>query len=173
LEVAVEAWPLLETMLTRSLVAASIEATARGASVVVDPSGANLLASISAGAQRRDVVPDGRLGDGPTTLATFEAKYSPRYTSDWPQRNHVFQALATAAACGSPLAVLVYPERFDALWWSVSGFSGKPELLAAIGLDLFGYSTGPGDVDRGRAVLDLLSGPPSGAATSVVAVTSK
>src|SRR5262249_53441169 len=145
-----------------------IEATARGASVVVDPSGATLLTSLSPGAQGRDVIPDGRLRDGPRTLATFEAKYSPRYTSDWPHRNHVFQALTTAAACGSPLAVLVYPERFDPLWWSVIGLNGTPVALAAIGLDLFGYSSGPGDVDRGKRVLDLLAGPPSGAASPLL-----
>jgi hypothetical protein len=172
LEVAVEAWPLLETLLTRSLVAASVEATARGTNVMVDPSGATLLTSVGPTGQGRDVIPDGRLRGGPTTLATFEAKYSPRYASDWPQRNHVFQALATAAACGSPLAVLVYPERFDPVWWSVSGFNSKPKALAAIGLDLFGYSSGPGDVDRGNKVLDLLAGPPSGAALPAAAGTS-
>ena len=96
---------------------------------------------------------------GLDTSATFEAKYSPRYTSEWPSRAHVFQALSTAAACSSPLAVLVYPERFDAAWWSVSGFNGKPKALAAIGLDLFGYASGAGDVERGNRILDLLAGP--------------
>lgn len=165
LEVAVEAWPLLETLLTRSLAAASLRASATGTKVAVDTSGATLLTSLNPVVQGREVVPDGRLSNGPTTLATFEAKYSPRYPSEWPQRNHVFQALATAAACRAPLAVLVYPERFGALWWSVSGFSGKPEMLVAIGLDLFGYSSGPGDVERGNMLFDLLAGPPSGAST--------
>ena len=172
LEVAVEAWPLLETLLTRSLMAASIEAKAGGANVGVDTSGATLLSSLSRGVQGRDVIPDGLLSDGRATLATFEAKYSPRNASDWPHRNHVFQTLATAAACDSPLAVLVYPERFDAVWWSVSGFNGKPKTMAAIGLDLFGYSRGPGDVDRGKRILDLLSGPPSGVAIPVLMVVS-
>lgn len=168
LEVAVEAWPLLETLLTRSLVAASAAGPSRGLSMTLDPRSARLLTPVTAGIRERDAVPDGRLSTGLDTLATFEAKYSPRYPSEWPPRGHVFQAVSTAAACGAPLAVLVYPERFDVAWWSVTGFSGKPRALAAVGLDLFGYTSGPGDVERGNRILDLLSGPPSTAAASAL-----
>jgi hypothetical protein len=164
MEVAVEAWPLLETLLTRSLGAAAVAGPSRGLNLVRDRGAARLLTPLTAGAVERDAVADGRLSMGLDTLATFEAKYSPRYTSEWPSRSHVFQALSTAAACSSPLAVLVYPERFDAAWWSVSGFNGKPKALAAIGLDLFGYASGAGDVERGNRILDLLAGPPSASA---------
>jgi hypothetical protein len=161
LEVAVEAWPLLETLLTRSLVAAAVAGPSRGMTLVLDPRSARLLTPLTVGAPERDAVPDGRLSMGLDTLATFEAKYSPRFSSEWPPRAHVFQALSTAAACGSSLAVLVYPEGFDAASWSVSGFNGKPKTLAAVGLDLFGYASGAGDVERGNRILDLLAGPPS------------
>jgi hypothetical protein len=119
LEVVVEAWPLLETLLTRSLAAASVQALAAGSAMVVDARSAQLLLAISPGAEGRVVLPDGRLSLGAKTLATFEAKYSPKDYSDWPRRSHVFQALATAAACDSPLAVLIYPERFEPIWWVV------------------------------------------------------
>lgn len=159
LEVVVEAWPLLETLLNRSLTAAA-QATAAGSPLIVESGSAALLTAISPGAFSRGVFADGRLSDGRDTLATFEAKYSPRETSDWPNRNHVFQALATAAAWQSPLAVLVYPELFDAQWWAVEGFNSKPKGLVAIGLDLFGYESGSGDIERGMRIQTLLSSPP-------------
>jgi hypothetical protein len=168
-EVVVEAWPLLEELLTRALGAVSVQAHASGRTVVLDPRQATLLTPIAAGQEGRDVQPDGRLSDGSHTLAIFEAKYSPRMSRNWPFRPHVFQALATAAACDSPLAVLVYPESFEPIWWNVEGFHSRPAALAAIGLDLFGYRSGLGDLERGRTILQVLAGPP--VASSVVAAS--
>lgn len=161
LEVVVEAWPLLETLLSRSLVAASVQANTLGSTLIADRPSVKLLTPSSWDAEGRSVNPDGRLLDGHQTVATFEAKYSTRDLTDWPHRNHVFQALATAAAFDSPLAILVYPEAFDPVWWTVEGFDSKPQALGAVGLDLFGYQSGLGDVERGKTILSLLGGPPS------------
>lgn len=168
-EVVVEAWPLLEELLTRALAAVSVQANSSGRSILLDPSQATLLTPVAAGQDGRTVQPDGRLSEASQTLATFEAKYSPRMSNDWPSRPHVFQALATAAACDSPLAVLVYPESFPPIWWRVEGFHSRPGALAAVGVDLFGYRSGSGDLERGRMILQILAGPP--AATSAIAGT--
>jgi hypothetical protein len=91
------------------------------------------------------------------TVATFEAKYVRRNKAEWPEREHIYQTLTTAAACGSPLAVLVYPEQFEPVWWQVEGFNGSPSYLAAIGLGLYSYRRGIGDETRGSRLLGLLA----------------
>jgi hypothetical protein len=125
------------------------------------PSAALLTREPGSTGSARHAVPDGRLDDDDQVLATFEAKYARVGTGGpWPPREHVFQALATAAAHGSPLAVLVYPDRFDAIWWQAHGFHDSPSHLAAIGLGLFSYRRGPGDDERGQRILDLLDRTP-------------
>lgn len=162
-EIAIEVWPLLERLLERALEDAACAARASGRPLVNAPKGTTaLLVSPSEGGRPRDVEPDGQLTEAGVTLATFEAKYTTR-GNRWPNDDHVFQALTTAAACRSPLAVLVYPEEFPAVWWEVEGFHGTPKSLAAIGLGLFSYRRGPGDRERGRLILDLLNGRPHGA----------
>lgn len=162
--IAIELWPLLERLLERSLLAAARIAHSEGRTFEsVGKRGEVLLSEPGGSAQGvHGVEPDGRLLEGSTTIATFEAKYKRRAGADaWPPRNDVFQALATAAACGSPLSVLVYPESFPPAWWTVEGFSNRPLHLAAIGLGLFSYRIGLGDEERGRALLDLLEQVPS------------
>jgi hypothetical protein len=114
------------------------------------------------------VTPDGELASAGSTAATFEAKYVRRGTGEWPEREHVYQTLTTAAVCGSPLAVLVYPEQFDTVWWQVKGFKGSPSHLAAIGLGLYSYRRGTGDETRGSRLLDLLAARPAFAPTASV-----
>jgi hypothetical protein len=163
LEIAIEAWPLLETLLTRALDAAVQEAKGRSRELV-SPGRRHyaLLTKPSAGGLAGTVVPDGQLDEAGQTVASFEAKYSSAMSSGVePQRGHIFQALSTAAALGSPLAVLIYPNEFEPIWWNVNGFHGFPERLVALGMDLFSYVRGPGDVKRGRAILDILEAPPS------------
>jgi McrBC 5-methylcytosine restriction system component len=156
---AIEAWPLLERLLEQALRAAVSLAEQRGQKLRA-PGGrrTKLLAGVNT--RGRSVVPDGRLIDqAEHHLATFEAKYARSDSETWPPREHYFQALATAAACGSDLAVLVYPAAFEPVWWSTDSFNGKPRHLVAIGLGLFDYRRGVGDVERGRALLNLLDGP--------------
>lgn len=154
---AIEAWPLLETLLTRALQQAVRLGRDHGREMRCPPKhGSELIrpAPRSPG-RRRSAEPDGRLLDGTSTIASFEAKYSPGDGTD-PPRQHVFQALATAAACRAPLAVLVYPDEFEPVRWDTSGFGGRPGRLVSIGLGLFGYRRGEGDRQRGRRILDLV-----------------
>ena len=162
---AIEPWPLLERLLVRALHAAARQAAGFGLQLrpeghstypllrpdsVVEPA-----PSLARFARPRGVEPDGSLWLGSEILANFEAKYS-RADSDATFRRHVFQAMSTAAALGSPLAVLVYPERSGQVTWSVQGFDGRPVRLAAIGLDMFAYRRGEGDESRGAVLLDLV-----------------
>lgn len=166
---AIEAWPLLERLLERALRAAVRLSEERGRKLSAPARHyTKLLTGINTNG--RSVVPDGRLTDkSKHHLATFEAKYARSDSDKWPPREHYFQALATAAACGSDLAVLVYPDAFDPLWWSTDAFNGKPAHLAAIGIGLFSYRRGAGDVERGEALLSLLDGPQAVATPTTVA----
>lgn len=159
----VEAWGLLETMLARAL-AEVVRLALHDGRVLASPgkTRARLITpSIGSLGKRRSVEPDGRLLEGTKTVATFEAKYT-RGLGLEPDRTHVFQALSTAAACGSPLTVLVYPDEFAPVWWQTRGFNERPKHLVAIGLHLFGYGRGAGDRSRGRQLYDLLGGPAVG-----------
>jgi hypothetical protein len=156
---AIEAWPLLERLLERALAAAVRLSQQHGAPLVA-PAKHHTTLLTGLNASDRSVVPDGRLTDrSGRHLATFEAKYARVDAGTWPPREHCFQALATAAACRSELAVLVYPDAFEPVWWSTTAFDGTPAHVAAIGLGLFGYRRGAGDVERGEALLQLLGGP--------------
>jgi hypothetical protein len=160
--IAIEAWPLLERLLQRALSAAVQLASKAGTQLHAPPKVRVRLLDEPRGSAfaSRGVEPDGRLELDGRTIATFEAKYRRRIDQDdWPYRGDVFQALVTAAACGSRVAVLVYPETFPVAWWSVRGFDDRPTFLAAIGLGLFSYR-GRGNNDAlGKRILDLLGGP--------------
>lgn len=163
LEVAVEAWPLLERLLDRSMSAAVELAGRQGRRLVKSSrSLAPLLTNPPPNFRRRFVEADGWLIENGQTVATFEAKYSPGPLPErWPERAHLYQAVSTAAACQSPLAVLVYPGHFEPLWWDTSGFDDKPSALVAVGLGLFSYRRGDGDRVRGETLLNVLGGRPA------------
>ena len=130
---------------------------ARGHSthLLLDPEGVGKASPLQRLHRKRFVEPDGSMWLDGSPVATFEAKYSmpkgPEST-----RSHVFQAMTTAAALGSPLSVIVYPERSDAVVWAAQGFDGKPVRVVAVGIDMYGYRRGRGDAERGRLVLDIL-----------------
>lgn len=156
----VEAWRLLETLLERALHAAvrivrehmfDMHVHAKAKTRLLTP------AADSPGS-RSHVIPDGRLTTpAGLTVATFETKYS-RGTDTRPKEEHVYQALTTAAACGSHLAVLAYPDTFNPVTWDVEGFDGRPARLVAIGLGLYRYRRGAGDRERGQRIYNLLAG---------------
>jgi len=152
LEVAVEPWPLLETLLERTL-----RAVSDGDSPLrLEPKRTHpLLVNVATGATEQSVEPDGllRWSNG-RVAATFEAKYSSVAS---PSREHVFQALTTAAALRSPLAVLVYPSSMDAKLFDVAGFDDRRVRLAAVGLELFAYRRGTGDAQRAKQLNRLLA----------------
>lgn len=149
LEVAVEPWPLLETLLTRSLRAIEREhdeyafARKRNHSLLVQGS-----------KHRLGVEPDGMLLFGGSVAATFECKYT--VPGPTPSETHAHQALATAAALGSPVSVLVYPGDEPVTAYDVVGFHGTPVRLMTVGLSLFSYARGSGDSKRGDLLLKCL-----------------
>jgi hypothetical protein len=111
---------------------------------------------------RLRVEPDGRLAEGTMTLAVFDAKYKVTAAKTWPSREDAYQVVAAARAYKAPVAVLVYPGRFDAVWWDDLGNDDYPKHVAGIGLGLWSYRRGPGDVGRGQRLLDLIGGRPPG-----------
>jgi hypothetical protein len=178
---AIEAWPLLERLLQRALNAAvqighedsvKLSAPSKHETILLrsaTDSGVVDRTAVDRTVVDRTVVPDGRLMGDRRQLATFEAKYAGCNPETGPPREHIFQALSTAAACDSPLAVLVYPKDFDPMWWTVEGFGKRPLHLAAIGLGLFDYRAGTGDIARGKRLLELLDGPPVAVTVPVMA----
>ena len=156
LGVALEPWPLLETLLERALKALGPVAGRHGHLGLngIGHSGTYPLRTpigdTSLGTAhfhvKGGVDPDGVLKRGTEVLASFEAKY----TNPTPARirAHAFQALTTAAALRSPVAVLVYPTDFDAVSWELTGFTTHPSRLVAVGLNMYGYRSVTGDDER-------------------------
>jgi hypothetical protein len=163
----IEAWPLLERLLERALDSAVRSARNTGRMLVAPKKKGTILLRPVREGSARSVVPDGRLVENGRHLATFEAKYARFTLGDGPPREHVFQAVATAAAVDSPHAVLVYPDSFEPFSWHVHGFGGRPSTLTAIGLGLFGYRRGSGDVLRGERLLGLVQAPQPAGDTKV------
>lgn len=135
---AIEAWPLLETLLERTLRSAERRGRDLGRALSYQVQGDVALLTPKGKAPQAQFSPspDGRLFENGKLLAAFEAKYS-SYDGRLPQREHIYQALGTAAACGASTSVLVYPEAFEPQAWKVSGHSGRPGALIAMGLGLY------------------------------------
>lgn len=162
-EVAIEAWPLLERLLARTLDGMTRKAAAEGRILLVQrKAAAHLMTPIQRSPLRplsrihgnTNVIPDGLVFENGVPVASFEAKYAVPSGSD-ALRPHVFQAVSTAAAVGSPLAVLVYPERSEPVLWRTE-LGGRPIHVAAVGLDLYNYRRVSGDIERGKVILELL-----------------
>lgn len=154
---AIEAWPLLETLLERTLQSVMQVGRHSGRRFSYQMQGSVPLLIHNGGTKYRGFSPepDGRLFEGGKLVAAFEAKYAD-FDGQVPPRDHIYQALSTAAACGAPLAVLVYPNAFTPVAWNVSGFQSVPSRLIAIGLDLFKWLP-PAQADsRARMVLDAI-----------------
>lgn len=150
LEVAVERWPLLETLLERSLV--GIERAKVG---MVSGEKKNHPILKIGDSVAGEVVPDGVLHSSTGgVVATFEAKYT--LPGPHPKDGHRYQALATAAVLNSPIAVLVYPGTEAPKIYDVQGFNGRPAMLATMGLDLYGYERTSGAEKRAAEILELL-----------------
>jgi hypothetical protein len=150
LEVAIEPWPLLETLLERSLRALASDP----ALSLQFPMKRKHPVLVDGAVVAKNVEPDGVLRRDGQTIATFEAKYTT--ASDVPKESHLYQALTAAAVVHSPVAVLVYPGAEVPRVFDVLGFNGQPSKLATIGLDLYRYRRGGGGDVRARAIHDLL-----------------
>lgn len=146
MSLAVEAWPLLETALGRTLTAACAQGATLGRRFHSVLQGEVDLATPALGLQGESFSPkpDGRLYEDGKLVACFEAKYAP-FNGTMPDRNHIYQAVATAAACRAPAAVLVYPGRHAARAWTLNLPEGCPKHLLALGLDLFKWPAAHAD----------------------------
>lgn len=155
---AIEAWPLLETLLEKTFVDVQRLGRDSGRAYTYRMQGAaQLLVPGGLPPQRPfSPEPDGRLFCDGQLLATFEAKYS-RFDGRVPAREHIYQSLSTAAACGSATAVLVYPDKFSPMFWNVSGFQGRPLRLIAIGLDMFRWPPPVGPESRAEQLIATLN----------------
>lgn len=169
LGVALEPWPLLETLLERSLRVIGDVAAQHGqiglrglghtgAYPLRQPTGVSQPGTQSFHV-KGGVEPDGVLKRGTHPVAAFEAKYTT--PTNERIRTHAFQALTTAAALRSSVAVLVYPTDFESVSWDLAGFSQYPQRLVAVGLDMFRYRNNGGDWARAerlyRAVAETLT----------------
>jgi hypothetical protein len=170
---AIEAWPLLETLLEKTL--ADIQRLGRGGgrNYSYRMQGAIPLLTPTAPPPQRSFSPepDGRLFCDGRLLATFEAKYS-RFDGRVPSREHTYQCLSTAAACGASTAVLVYPDNFLPMSWNVSGFQGHPSRLIAIGLDMFRWPPPSQPESRAGQVMAALNGALGSASSSIELVAA-
>lgn len=158
LGLALEPWPLLETLLERSVRAVSEVAARQGHAGLTGfgHTGTHRLRTpvgdTAPGTERFHVKgavdPDGLLKRGSDVIASFEAKYTTPTSERI--RTHAFQALTTAAALRSPVAVLVYPTDFEPIAWDLTGFTTHPQRLVALGLDMYRYRAGVGEVRAER-----------------------
>ncbi|MCA8135667.1 McrC family protein [Burkholderia cepacia] len=157
---AIEAWPLLETLLERTLQSVQKLGVVQGRQFTYQMQGSVRLLTPVGGPPQKPFAPepDGRLFENNTLIATFEAKYT-EFEGEAPSRNHIYQALSTAAACGAPTAILVYPNSFSPIVWNVSGFQGRPSRLIALGLDMFTWLPTTQAQSRAQMILDVLRGP--------------
>jgi hypothetical protein len=64
--------------------------------------------------------------------------------------------MTTAATVGARLAVLVYPQAFEPWVWTNVGRTTPPAVVAAIGVDMYGYRTGTGTQLQGGRLWDLV-----------------
>ncbi len=156
LEVAVEPWRLLETCLERALT----ELAAGDDAYVAQPKHQHVLLTAEftdrPPAHCQSVEPDGMLRRrNGAVAATFEAKYATAM-----DRTHAFQALTTAAAVLSPIAILVFPWAQETRRFTVTGFRGSPRTLATIGVDLFAYRRGESDRELATRFKELVSPMP-------------
>lgn len=155
--VAFEAWPLLETLLTRALSRAVSTAVASRPHLSSHPQTSfDLLVPVDRTHTAHGVRPDGLLLEAGAPLATFEAKYRDFDPKDGPARNEIYQAVSTALAVGAPTAVLVYPNELPGREWRVVSHSAGPVRLFAVGLSMFSYRAGDED-SLGRRLLEICS----------------
>ncbi|WP_155393111.1 5-methylcytosine restriction system specificity protein McrC [Xanthomonas albilineans] len=135
---AVEGWPLLETLLERTLRSLVVVAARQGRALTYQmQSKVQLLSPVGMG-RAFNPSADALLLEEERVLAAFEAKYV-AFDQRVPERGHIYQALSTAAACQAPLSVLIYPAAFPHQVWDTCGFGDTPRKLVAVGLDLFKY----------------------------------
>ncbi|QOS67358.1 hypothetical protein GS424_012635 [Eggerthella guodeyinii] len=127
-EVAVEPWPMLETLLERCL--KWICSEAHYADRYETQKSRRILKGCN-----RSVKPDGLLIRNGKIIACIDAKYK---TSKL-LRDDLYQAIATAATFKAPISILVYPDDAPMQLYPTT-ISDHPKAVATVGINMFSYS---------------------------------
>ena len=151
LEVAVEPWQLLETLLARTL-----EQVGRitGGDIQAERKTTYGLL-FRDGRMVQPVIPDGVLTYEGKIVASFEAKYTDPGLI--PAEAHIYQTLTAAGVLDAPLAILIYPTDTPIEVFDAKTHADRPLRLLALGLDLFGYDRDRGAERRADALLQTLA----------------
>lgn len=163
-DLAIEPWPLLESLASRIAQALAADYSQDGPPGFegLGYSGKYRARKLNSEATSTNsppfkdgyVIPDAMLRFHGSPIVTFESKYSA--VSHSKLRLHSFQALTTGAVLEVPVAVLIYPGSFGPVVWDVQGFYGGMRTLIAFGVDMYSYRHG-GEValaERLRAAID-------------------
>jgi hypothetical protein len=150
LEVAVEPWQLLETLLTRTL-----EEVGRltGGDIRSERKTTHGLL-FQNGYSVQPVIPDGVLTSGGKVVASFEAKYTD--PGPIPAEAHIYQTLAAAGVLDAPLAILIYATDAPRQVFDVKTYGSQPLRLLTLGVDLFNYQRPGGSTVRAIKLLDVI-----------------
>ncbi len=140
---AIEPWILLERLLER--VVGRLATAMSGDDAMFtshSQSGKAFLSRAVRDHRSRMLFPDCTLVREGVTIVNFEAKYRDHSITNAPKRSESYQAITAGRALGTRLAVLVYPNANEAEVFDILEKGHRPERLATIGLDLFGYRRG-------------------------------
>ena len=151
LEVAIEPWPLLETLLARTL--EQVGNITHGDIRPAEKTAHGLLFQSSIAV--KSVIPDGVLTQNGAVVASFEAKYTD--PAQLPAEKHIYQTLTASGVLDAPLAILVYPTAAPVQVFDAKVHWGRSVRLVTLGLDLFGYHREHGAAKRASQLLDVLN----------------
>ena len=157
MSLAIEPWILLERLLERTLTVLARQMGKTGPSFTSRPQRNTMfLSGKMRDDRRRHLTPDCVLMKDGLPIVNFEAKYRDYERTRAPLRSESYQAITAGRALGTSLAVLVYPNACEAEIFNVRKTGHPPEELATIGLDLFGYRRGVGELERAERLGSLL-----------------
>ena len=158
MSLAIEPWPLLETLLDRSLKrVVALNRDVRPDLRTTKQKEVRFMEPIGGGHAPAVLRPDSILVEGTRVIANFEAKYRDFSATGRPLREECYQAITASRAVGSPLAVLVYPGRLAPRSWTVLEDGPHPKRLTVVGLEMFSYRRGTGDIERAHLLMSLLN----------------
>ena len=150
LEVAVEPWQLLETLLERTLESVG---RATGGEIQSERKTTHGLL-FQNGRMVQPVIPDGVLTSRGRVVASFEAKYTNPMLI--PAEPHIYQTLAAAGVLDAPLAILIYPTGAPLQVYDVRARGSQEMKLATIGLDLIEYRRDGGADERAAKLIEVI-----------------
>lgn len=155
MSLAIEPWRLLERLLERTVAALASMLDVGGFEYMSKrQSGTSFLTGSLKGDARR-LLPDCVLARDGSAIANFEAKYRDYQRTGAPRREESYQAITAGRALGTSLAVLVYPNAMTPRIFEILQAGHRPDRLAVVGLDMFGYRRGSGEVSRATQLREL------------------